>query len=867
MIDDRSSRAAAYVHEESSYMSKRMFQESIDSGRNTQLDGTGDSSMEKLRSKVASAREASSSQGGTKVIADYITIDTDEAVRRARRRAIQTGRSVPEEVVRNTHASISKIFPDILDENLFDDIKLWDTAFDPPKLILRKVDGVLEIYDEAAYERFLLKNADYQGAGVQAGVEPILDSKSRVFSTIDGDYDPLRKKQVHEPFYEKNLAKGVATDEPDVVILGGGPASGKSTIIKSGDVELPEGHVMVNPDDAKEVIPEYSVIIENGDDWAAAYVHEESSDMAKELMARSIRDESMPTVLDGTGDSSFAKLTRKVETAREQAKGGRIIGEYVTVDTDVAVKRAIDRGKREGRKVPREVVEGTHESVSRVFPQAAEADLFDELRLWDTNSGKPVLIYEKVDGVENIIDRELYERFLRKNPDYVPPVSDAIESLRPVDLLDEEITAEMMSIEDQLGISLPMDDAGNYAGTPAYYADDVPIRVETGTSYADEVEVLGSFKERKETLDVALEMVDSAFAPTTSGIFNRPKKVEFRYTASKPKGKDGLGGSYRKKKYPDRPKRVAKPARIKTMIPEVTSNLDEWAKQRSYALGEPIAALDVATGLPATVNGKIAYVHDNMAEQAKQYRHVATRLEELNERAMQDSALFELYGYESAEEMMEEYYSYWYAQAERLEEIDVYDRGYIGEAVRYVRLRPGTKGSRINSLVHEIGHDFDYTQTIELVLVENKEKLQLSPNDSNAEIIFDLYKKGKITKASVGEQGLAYIEFMENVVESKAYKKLLSKESKEKMLSFGMSEKQISDYLQYATSPKEVWARAFNQWTTTRHGRNAPDAVFDMMSEGVDTGDYIGFQWDPEDFDTMVAPYLEKIFKANGWVE
>ena len=448
MVEEKTTSAAAYVHEESSMLSKRMFQESVDTGRHTQLDGTGDSSMEKLRSKVAGAREAQSARGGKKVIADYMTIDTEEAVARAAGRGRRTGRYVPEEVVRDTHASISRIFPDILDENLFDDVKLWDTAFEPPKLILRKVDGVLEIYDEAAYERFLLKNPDYQGAGIQAGVEPIIDSKSRVYLTIDEQYDPLRQKQVHEPFYEKQLAQGVATDEPDVVFLGGGPASGKSSIIDTGDVELPEGHVLVNADDAKEAIPEYNVIVENGDDWASTYTHEESSDMAKELMARSIRDESMPTVLDGTGDSSFASLSRKVETAREQAKGGRLIGEYVTVDTDVALQRTVDRYKRTGRKVPKEVVEGTHQSVSKVFPEAAEADLFDELRLWDTNSGKPVLIYEKVDGVEDIIDQELYERFLRKNPDYVPPapapVSTPVKSVRhaanyenkPTEMLD-----------------------------------------------------------------------------------------------------------------------------------------------------------------------------------------------------------------------------------------------------------------------------------------------------------------------------------------------------------------------------------------------------------------------------------------------
>jgi hypothetical protein len=82
-----------------------------------------------------------------------------------------------------------------------------------------------------------------------------------------------------------------------------------------------------------------------------------------------------------------------------------------------------------------------------------------------------------------------------------------------------------------------------------------------------------------------------------------------------------------------------------------------------------------------------------------------------------------------------------------------------------------------------------------------------------------------------------------------------------------MSQAEISAYIQYATSPKEVWARAFNQWITTRHGRIAPDAVEDMLVESLPSVNNFGFQWDQEDFDKMVAPYLEKIFKANGWIE
>ncbi len=874
LIDDRSSRAAAYVHEESSYLSKEMFSESVGSGRNTQLDGTGDSSMEKLRSKVASAKEASSAQGGTKVIADYITIDTEEAVRRARRRAVQTGRSVPEEVVRETHASISKIFPDILDENLFDDVKLWDTAFEPPKLILRKVDGVLEIYDEAAYERFLLKNPDYQGAGIQSGVQPIIDSKSRVYLTIDQQYDPLRRSQVHEPFYEEKLAKGVPTDQPDVVILGGGPASGKGALLDRDIIEKPEGYIVVNPDDAKAVIPEYKQIIENGDGWASSYVHEESSDMAQELMGRALVDESIPVILDGTGDSTYEKLTIKVNTARQRAKGGRVRGEYVTSDIDLAIERAARRAEREGRTVPEDVIRGTHVSVSKVFPKAADDDLFDELRLYDTNSGEPVLIYEKVDGVENIIDRDAYERFLLKDPDYVPPKA------------GESLQSDIAERFAGMGDLLSTDDAGNFIGTPAYYADDVPVRAETGTNYTDEVEVLGSFLQKKETLDVALDMIDSAFTPPnpSGGLsdywVNRPKKIGFRYTPTRPKGSN-VGGSYSKRKVKDTPpKQIVPSERYKVIRSGADADLDAWAEQRAFALGEGIAELDEATGALAPridAGGRIAYRHDNLADSGYDpYQVKSKRLEEINERAMRHFVEFETYAFDSAEEMMDFYYSSWYAQAQRTEEIIAWEKGFGRESSRMIRLRPyqerdwsNSVGSRVNTLLHEIGHDFDYVQEIEVIMGSGSQYAGESytintANNSTTESVFNMLASGSIDKETVGEAGLAYIEFMENVVESKAYKKLLSEETMSTLTFRGMTEERAAQWVKYATSPSEVWARAFNQWTTTRHG--TAEVVEEMMGNALQ-GSSVGYQWDPEDFDTMVAPYLEKIFKANGWVE
>tara|TARA_R110002020_G_scaffold323100_7_gene538888 strand:+ start:1085 stop:5047 length:3963 start_codon:yes stop_codon:yes gene_type:complete len=689
------------------------------------------------------------------------------------------------------------------------------------------------------------------------------------YTDADGNWWQMRET-LHENIIEEGLSKATPVEKPIVHFMGGGPASGKGTAIRRGLIDVPDNIVIVDADEIKDALPEYRALIDDRSSRAAAYVHEESSYLSKEMFSESIGS-GRNTQLDGTGDSSMEKLRSKVASAREasSAQGGtKVIADYITIDTEEAVRRARRRAVETGRSVPESVVRETHASISRIFPDILDENLFDDVKLWDTAFDPPKLILRKVDGVLEIYDDAAYERFLMKNPDYVSPVD--IESLSLQPDIDLEITERLAGMGDLLST----DDAGNFIGTPAYYADDVPIRAETGMSYADEVEVVGSFKERKQTLDVALEMVDRAFTPPnpSGGLSrfwdNRPKKIKFRYIGSKPKGKEGLGGSYKKRSLPDKPRRLTPPKRIKEMYPDTRERLDEWAKQRAHELDEGIAVLDAATGLPATFpDGKIVYRYDNLIEwkeSPSKADFAEFRLNEINDQAMREFTLFEIQGYESAEEMMQEYYSYWYAQAQRYEEISAYQRGFKGESSRLIQVRPGTKGERVNTILHEIGHDFDYTQEVQLTLAGGR-KMEIPVTDSNIDIIFDLYSRGKITKTQVGEQGLAYIEFMENVVESKAYKKLISKEVQDKMLNAGMSQAEISGYVQYATSPKEVWARAFNQWTATRYG--AADSVEAMMNEAVDSFGNIGFQWDPEDFDTMVAPYLEKIFKVNGWVE
>jgi len=207
---------------------------------------------------------------------------------------------------------------------------------------------------------------------------------------------------------------------PTFYMLGGGPASGKTSAIRAGVVDVPASDsrkaVYINADDVKERLPENGRM-RNGDDAdffnAASFSHEESSMLAKAIQSVAIRN-GQDVVLDGTGDSAISKLASKVEEAR--VKGYRVEGHYVTVPTDTAVERSNERSLGESKRyVPVGTVRETHSQVSGTFRQAIAADLFDSVKLYDNSGSKPNLILSKVKGGEvTITDQGAYDAFLAK---------------------------------------------------------------------------------------------------------------------------------------------------------------------------------------------------------------------------------------------------------------------------------------------------------------------------------------------------------------------------------------------------------------------------------------------------------------------
>jgi predicted ABC-type ATPase len=150
MMNTGDASAASHVHEESSYLAKRLTSEAMARGYDVTLDGTGDSSAKSMLGKIDAAKAH-----GYKVNGYYVTVPTDEAVRRADARGQETGRHVPETVIRTTHANVSQVLPQI--HQHFDQVHLFDTEGNGVEPVVSSVNGNLTVHKQALWDAFLAK--------------------------------------------------------------------------------------------------------------------------------------------------------------------------------------------------------------------------------------------------------------------------------------------------------------------------------------------------------------------------------------------------------------------------------------------------------------------------------------------------------------------------------------------------------------------------------------------------------------------------------------------------------------------------------------------------------------------------------------
>ena len=203
----------------------------------------------------------------------------------------------------------------------------------------------------------------------------------------DGNLTPereaLHKKIIDDVLKGKVPVEGQAT----MTMLGGGPASGKSSVMNP-DTSNDPNSVTVDPDFFKTLLPGYAEMAQQSEN-AASFYHEESSALAKRFAEVSFK-ENYNVIYDGTGDGSTESVQKKIDAAR--ASGYRVEAKYVTIDTEEAVRRnqkryddAVAEGKTP-RLPPVDRVIETHMKVTDI--SVAMADKFDHIEVWDNNGAK-----------------------------------------------------------------------------------------------------------------------------------------------------------------------------------------------------------------------------------------------------------------------------------------------------------------------------------------------------------------------------------------------------------------------------------------------------------------------------------------------
>lgn len=224
----------------------------------------------------------------------------------------------------------------------------------------------------------------------------------------------LREQLVNEHFTD---AAPAPTDRaPIVYMMGGGGASGKGTVLHDLQAagEVPTNVVQVDPDRIKtggagvSGIPEYRQLLGHGDARAAAVVHEESSQVARAVMARAM-SEKRDFVLDRTlGDP--AKAVTEIQALKDAGYQVRLYG--VTLDPATAVERAVKRANRTGRFVPIDHLLKAHKGFAQGFEDYAK--LADAAVLIDNGGSRRVTLASAQQGELSIHDQAGYNAFAQR---------------------------------------------------------------------------------------------------------------------------------------------------------------------------------------------------------------------------------------------------------------------------------------------------------------------------------------------------------------------------------------------------------------------------------------------------------------------
>jgi predicted ABC-type ATPase len=247
--------------------------------------------------------------------------------------------------------------------------------------------------------------------------DPLLrdtQTKYMAESGVAGEYTPARTSDVHQDIIDEEIAKGAQAQKgnrPMAILMGGGGASGKGTVLKALQEEgfFPEhGFVHIDPDEVKKALPEYKKIHAALDYRAAGVVHEESSDIAKAIQKKAMSD-GLNIIIDKTMGVP-GKGLRLIDDLKAAGYEVRLVG--VTIDPSEALTRALERYYSSGRLPESGAMMNAHKGFNGAFEEYARK--VDWARLYD-NTVEPTEIAKAIDGKISIVSDKAYNDVGRRS--------------------------------------------------------------------------------------------------------------------------------------------------------------------------------------------------------------------------------------------------------------------------------------------------------------------------------------------------------------------------------------------------------------------------------------------------------------------
>ena len=230
-------------------------------------------------------------------------------------------------------------------------------------------------------------------------------------------------------------------ERPVVIMLGGGGASGKTGTLRqlreSG--VLPEhNYVVVNPDDIKIKLPEYTKIEQAGDWRAAKQTHEESSDIGRALQNKAI-DERRHIIVDrtmGDGEKAAADIRHFKENGYEIHLYG------VTIDPSEAIIRSLERYYGSGRLAYTPALVKAHKGFNKNLHQyLRDADV---AVIIDNTPPVPIDVMVKSGGKLDILDEAITVKIEKRGK--LNAQTTTHRKLRDSQGLDQDLAAEYRNI-------------------------------------------------------------------------------------------------------------------------------------------------------------------------------------------------------------------------------------------------------------------------------------------------------------------------------------------------------------------------------------------------------------------------------------